>query len=119
MTHFLYPGIAGFEEAGGAAGPKVDYNEHPHGDMAVAEKYMKLAGYPSGKYTGIGNGAGRRRPHRLPTTGRRSRQPDAEEPRLQNEAQPRRAHGHVLEVLRRAQAKDRRLPERRLGRRLR
>jgi peptide/nickel transport system substrate-binding protein len=52
MTHFLYPGVNGFEQAGGLAGPKVDYNEHPEGDMTVAEKYMKLAGYPSGKYTG-------------------------------------------------------------------
>jgi peptide/nickel transport system substrate-binding protein len=52
MTHFIYPEIPGFEEAGGLTGPKVDYNEHPQGDMAVAEKYMKLAGYPSGKYTG-------------------------------------------------------------------
>ena len=52
MTHFLWNGIAGFEESGGFPGPKFDYNEHPTGDMAVAEKYMKLAGYPSGKYTG-------------------------------------------------------------------
>ena len=52
MTHFLWNGISGFEEAGGFPGPKVDYNEHPTGDMAVAEKYMKLAGFPSGKYTG-------------------------------------------------------------------
>ncbi len=52
QTHFLWVGVPGFEEAGGMAGPKVDYNEHPQGDMAVAEKYMKLAGYPSGKYTG-------------------------------------------------------------------
>jgi peptide/nickel transport system substrate-binding protein len=52
MTHFIYPEIPVFEEAGGLAGPKFDYNEHPQGDMAVAEKYMKLAGYPSGKYTG-------------------------------------------------------------------
>lgn len=52
MTHFLWNGIAGFEEAGGFPGPKVDYNEHPQGDIKVAEKYMKLAGYPSGKYTG-------------------------------------------------------------------
>ena len=51
-THFIYPTISGFEQAGGLAGPKgVDYNEHPQGDMALAEKYMKLAGYPSGKYT--------------------------------------------------------------------
>ena len=52
MTHFLWNGIAGFEEAGGYTGPKFDYNEHGEGDMQVAEKYMKLAGYPSGKYTG-------------------------------------------------------------------
>ncbi len=51
-THFLYPGVPGFEQAGGLAGPKLDYNEHPEGDAAVAAKYMKLAGYPSGKYTG-------------------------------------------------------------------
>jgi len=52
MTHFLYPGVAGFQAAGGAAGLRVDYNEHPEGDPTVAAKYMKLAGYPSGKYTG-------------------------------------------------------------------
>ncbi len=52
QTHFIYPEIPGFEEAGGLTGPKVDYNEHPQGDVTVAEKYMKLAGYPSGKYTG-------------------------------------------------------------------
>ncbi len=52
MTHFLYPGVNGYEQAGGAAGPHVDYNEHPEGDTAVAAKYMKLAGYPSGRYTG-------------------------------------------------------------------
>jgi peptide/nickel transport system substrate-binding protein len=52
MTHFLWNGIPGFEEAGGLAGPKVDYNEHPQGNAAVAEKYIKLAGYPSGKFTG-------------------------------------------------------------------
>ncbi len=51
-THFLYPEIPGFEDAGGLAGPQVDYNEHPAGDMAVAAKYMRLAGYPSGRYTG-------------------------------------------------------------------
>jgi peptide/nickel transport system substrate-binding protein len=52
-THFIYnPEVAGFTEAGGVTGPKFDYNEHPQGDVAVAEKYIKLAGYPSGKYTG-------------------------------------------------------------------
>ncbi len=51
-THFLYPGVPGFEQAGGPKGPRFDFNEHPEGSKAVAEKYMKLAGYPSGKYTG-------------------------------------------------------------------
>lgn len=54
-THFIYPTINGFEQAGGLkgpTGPQFDFNEHPEGSMAVAEKYMKLAGYPSGKYTG-------------------------------------------------------------------
>ncbi|MGO9489470.1 MAG: ABC transporter substrate-binding protein [Solirubrobacteraceae bacterium] len=55
MTHFIYPTIPGFEQAGGLkgpTGPQFDFNEHPAGDKAVAEKYIKLAGYPSGKYTG-------------------------------------------------------------------
>lgn len=52
MTHFIYPGNNGFAEAGGYAGPAVDYNKNPNGDLTVAKKYMKLAGYPSGKYTG-------------------------------------------------------------------
>jgi peptide/nickel transport system substrate-binding protein len=54
-THFIYPTIPGFEQAGGLTGPKgaqFDFDEHPEGDMQIAEKYMKLAGYPSGKYTG-------------------------------------------------------------------
>jgi peptide/nickel transport system substrate-binding protein len=53
QTHWIYPGIPGFEQAGGVKGPAgVDYNEHPEGSMEVAEKYIKAAGYPSGKYTG-------------------------------------------------------------------
>lgn len=52
MTHFIYPGVDGFTEAGGYAGPATDYNANPGGAPTVAAKYMKLAGYPSGKYTG-------------------------------------------------------------------
>lgn len=52
MTHFIFPEIPGFDEAGGLAGPKVDYNDYPTGNMQVAAKYMRLAGYPSGKYSG-------------------------------------------------------------------
>jgi peptide/nickel transport system substrate-binding protein len=51
-THFIPPGQPGFEEAGGVAGPGYDFLAKPEGDMAVAQEYMKKAGYPSGKYTG-------------------------------------------------------------------
>ncbi len=108
-THFIYPGVPGFEQAGGLAGPKgaqFDFNEHPEGDMAVAEKYMKLAGYPSGKYTGgetvtvVGSscaaGQGRRR----------NRELDAEKPRLHDQVHAARNGDHVREVLQRAQRRD-------------
>jgi peptide/nickel transport system substrate-binding protein len=54
-SHFIVPMMPGFEEAGGLTGPtgpQFDFDEHPEGDMGVAEKYIRLAGYPSGKYTG-------------------------------------------------------------------
>jgi peptide/nickel transport system substrate-binding protein len=51
-THFIYPEVAGFQQAGGDKGFGEDFLASPTGNMAVAQKYMKLAGYPSGKYTG-------------------------------------------------------------------
>jgi peptide/nickel transport system substrate-binding protein len=52
-THFIPPGIPGFQQAGGAAGPSnLDFIQHPTGDLALAESYMKKAGYSSGKCTG-------------------------------------------------------------------
>jgi peptide/nickel transport system substrate-binding protein len=54
-SHFIVPTMPGFEESGGLTGPKgpqFDFDEHPEGDMAVAEKYIRLAGYPTGRYTG-------------------------------------------------------------------
>jgi peptide/nickel transport system substrate-binding protein len=51
-THFIYPGNDGFAQAGGAAGPQVPWNTDVNGNLAVAEKYMKAAGYKTGKYTG-------------------------------------------------------------------
>jgi peptide/nickel transport system substrate-binding protein len=51
-THFIPPGMPGFEEAGGAAGPGADFYKSPTADLALATSYMKKAGYPSGKYTG-------------------------------------------------------------------
>jgi peptide/nickel transport system substrate-binding protein len=53
MTHFIPPGIPGFQQAGGYAGPSnLDFIQHPTGDMALAESYMKKAGYSSGKCSG-------------------------------------------------------------------
>jgi peptide/nickel transport system substrate-binding protein len=52
MTHFIYPGTKGFDQSGGYAGPQTDFNYGVTGNMSVATKYMKLAGYPSGRYTG-------------------------------------------------------------------
>jgi peptide/nickel transport system substrate-binding protein len=51
-THFLPPTIPGYAEAGGAKGTGADYLANPEGDAAVAAKYMKLAGFPSGKANG-------------------------------------------------------------------
>jgi peptide/nickel transport system substrate-binding protein len=51
-THYIPPGIEGFEEAGGEAGPDLDFVSNPNGDMAVAEKYMKAAGFSSGQCEG-------------------------------------------------------------------
>jgi peptide/nickel transport system substrate-binding protein len=51
-THFIYPEVPGFKEAGGVKGLGQDFVSHPSGDKAVACKYMKLAGYPKCKYTG-------------------------------------------------------------------
>ncbi|MGH2892443.1 MAG: ABC transporter substrate-binding protein, partial [Solirubrobacteraceae bacterium] len=51
-THFIYPGLSGFEQSGGAAGPQVPWNRSLTGNLQVAQQYIKAAGYKSGKYTG-------------------------------------------------------------------
>jgi peptide/nickel transport system substrate-binding protein len=51
-THFIYPGLDGFEQSGGYPGPQTPWNQDVNGNLAVAEKYMRAAGYMSGKYTG-------------------------------------------------------------------
>jgi peptide/nickel transport system substrate-binding protein len=50
-THFMAPTAPGFEAAGGTKGD-FDFLDNPNGDMKVAAKYMKAAGFPSGKYSG-------------------------------------------------------------------
>jgi peptide/nickel transport system substrate-binding protein len=51
-THFLPPGIPGFEEAGGLDGPGSDFLANPKGDKALAARYFRAAGYASGRYEG-------------------------------------------------------------------
>jgi peptide/nickel transport system substrate-binding protein len=51
-THWIPPGMQGFDVAGGNAGPGYDFYANSNGNLALAESYMKKAGYPSGKYTG-------------------------------------------------------------------
>lgn len=51
-THFIYPEVPGFQQAGGYKGFGEDFVSHPTGDMKVACKYMALAGYKNCKYTG-------------------------------------------------------------------
>ncbi len=53
-THYISPSLIGFQQAGGFAGPGVDFLKNPEGDADLAASYMKKAGYPSGKYTGGG-----------------------------------------------------------------
>ena len=119
MTHFLYPEIPGFEQAGGLAGPpgrlqRLSRWQRPGGRQVHAPRRLSER-----QVHGLSHVAGRRRDRQPRSRGCRNRQPDTEEPRVQDKAQPRRPVGHVLEVLRHAGGRDRRLPQRRLGRRLR
>lgn len=50
-THFLPPGVAGFEAAGGRDGV-ADFLRRPSGNLALARSYLRRAGYPGGRYTG-------------------------------------------------------------------
>jgi peptide/nickel transport system substrate-binding protein len=54
-THFIPPGIPGFDQAGGVAGPQgsqFDFVQNPTGDPSLAASYMKKAGFSSGKCEG-------------------------------------------------------------------
>ena len=115
-THFLPPDVPGFEEAGGAEGLGLDFLSKPdRATRSCRPKYMKEAGYESGKYEGTDEGRDRRRanadPARptadaSPTSGRRSS--------ASRHVNGRAAADDVLEVLRRPEGRGQRLPERRL-----
>ena len=60
-THFIYPTIPGFEQAGGLKGRKFNFNEHPEGDMAVAERIHEESGLPERQVHGRRDGLDRRR----------------------------------------------------------
>lgn len=51
-THFLPPGVQGFDEAGGREGPEVDFMSQPRGDQRLAAEYFRRAGFESGTYEG-------------------------------------------------------------------
>ena len=51
-THFLPPGMPGFQEAGGLRGPGLDFLAHAAGSRRVAARYLRRAGFRSGRYTG-------------------------------------------------------------------
>ena len=51
-THYISPILQGFQQAGGVAGPGYNFDTDPNGNLALAEQYMKMAGYKTGKYTG-------------------------------------------------------------------
>ena len=51
-THQIPPGIPGFQQAGGLAGPGDDWLKYPTGSKQVSAKYWKAAGFASGRYTG-------------------------------------------------------------------
>jgi peptide/nickel transport system substrate-binding protein len=51
-THFLPPGMPGFDEAGGLKGRGLDFMSRPGGDLQLAADYFRKAGFPSGRYEG-------------------------------------------------------------------
>jgi peptide/nickel transport system substrate-binding protein len=51
-THLIPPAVPGYDQAGGAKGPSYDFDTTGPANQAAVTKYMKLAGFTSGKYHG-------------------------------------------------------------------
>ena len=80
-THWIPPGVPGFAEAGGRAGPGVDFLAFRRGNLALARRYLRRAGYARGRIPGLPAlepwPAARRRARRSPPRpGKRSRRSD-------------------------------------------
>ena len=52
-THWIPPGLPGFAEAGGRAGPGVDFLAFHRGNLSLARRYLRRAGYAQGRVTGL------------------------------------------------------------------
>jgi peptide/nickel transport system substrate-binding protein len=52
-THWIAPGVPGFEEAGGEAGPGMRFLAFPEGNLALARRYLRRAGYARGRIAGF------------------------------------------------------------------
>jgi peptide/nickel transport system substrate-binding protein len=52
-THWIPPGVPGFAQAGGKAGPGVDFLAFRRGNLALARRFLRKAGYARGRITGL------------------------------------------------------------------
>jgi peptide/nickel transport system substrate-binding protein len=50
-THWIPPGVPGFAEAGGPGGPGLNFLAFPRGNLALARRYLRRAGYARGRLT--------------------------------------------------------------------
>jgi peptide/nickel transport system substrate-binding protein len=51
-SHFIPPTVPGFEEAGGYAGPGLDFLSDRNGSRRVAARFLRRAGFGGGRFTG-------------------------------------------------------------------
>jgi peptide/nickel transport system substrate-binding protein len=51
-THYIPPGVRRFADAGGVAGPGLDFVSDRNGSRARAPRYLRRAGYAGGRFTG-------------------------------------------------------------------
>ena len=114
-THFIYPGVSGFAQAGGYPGPQTDFNKNVNGDLAVAQKYMKAGRLQDRQVHGQPDCADRQLQQRRRPGDHAAAQHRPDPARLQDTREPGRPVGHVHQVLRGPQAEDRRLSGAGLG----